>query len=115
MSPKQPRQAQNLFAAAGAIWHSMAGSVKLRAAAVALALAVFSFVFYNGTHDVIAIRYAKGQKLKKEEFVQWNSFSRIAVRDYLIFIDADASTGIASFRPSSRACAGSRAGMIPSV
>jgi predicted membrane-bound spermidine synthase len=86
-----------LFAAAGAIWHSMAGSVKLRAAAVALALAVFSFVFYNGTHNIIAIRYAKGQKLKREEFVQWNSFSRIAVRDYSIFIDADASTGIASF------------------
>jgi predicted membrane-bound spermidine synthase len=86
-----------LFAAAGAIWHSMAGSVKLRAAAVALALALFSFVFYNGAHDIIAIRYAKGQKLKKEEFVQWNSFSRIAVRDYSIFIDADASTGIASF------------------
>jgi len=86
-----------LFAAAGAIWHSMAGSVKLRAAAVALALAVFSFVFYNNAHNIIAIRYAKGQKLKKEEFVQWNSFSRIAVRDHSIFIDADASTGIASF------------------
>ena len=86
-----------LFAAAAAIWHSMAGSVKPRAAAVALALAAFAFVFYNNTHDVLAIRYAKGQKLKKEEFVQWNSFSRIAVRDYSIFIDADASTGIASF------------------
>ena len=86
-----------LFAAAGAIWHSMAGSVKLRAAAVALALALFSFVFYNGTHNIIAIRYAKGQKLKREEFVKWNSFSRIAVRNYSIFIDADASTGIASF------------------
>ena len=86
-----------LFAAAAAIWHSMAGSVKLRAAAVALALALFAFVFYNGKHHIIDIRYAKGQKLKKEEFVQWNSFSRIAVRDYSIFIDADASTGIASF------------------
>ena len=86
-----------LFAAAGAIWHSMAGSVKLRATAVALALAVFFFVFYNGTHDIIAIRYAKGQKLRQEEFVQWNSFSRIAVRDKSIFIDADASTGIANF------------------
>ena len=86
-----------LFAAAAAIWHSMAGSVKLRAAAVALALAMFSFVFYNDSHNIIAIRYAKGQKLKKEEFVRWNSFSRIAVRDYSIFIDADASTGMASF------------------
>lgn len=86
-----------LFAAAGGIWHSMAGSVKLRAVAVALALALFSFVFYNDSHNILAIRYAKGQKLKKEEFVQWNSFSRIAVRDYSIFIDADASTGMASF------------------
>ena len=59
--------------------------------------AVFFFVFYNGTHDIIAIRYAKGQKLRQEEFVQWNSFSRIAVRDKSIFIDADASTGIANF------------------
>jgi len=86
-----------LFAAAGAIWHNMAGSVRLRAGSVALALALFSFAFYNAANNVIAIRYAKGQKLKKEEFVQWNSFSRIAVRDYSIFIDADASTGIASF------------------
>lgn len=86
-----------LFAAAGAIWHSMAGSVRLRAAGVALALALFAFAFYNGANNIIAIRYAKGQKLKKEDFVQWNSFSRIAVRDYAIFIDADASTGIASF------------------
>jgi len=86
-----------LFAAAGAIWHSIAGSVKLRAAAVALALALFAFVFYNGTHDIVAIRYAKGHKLKKEEFVQWNSFSRIGVHDYSIYIDEDASTGIASF------------------
>jgi predicted membrane-bound spermidine synthase len=86
-----------LFAAAGAIWHNMAGSTKLRATGVALALALFAFAFYNGANNIIAIRYAKGQKLKKEEFVQWNSFSRIAVRDYSIFIDADASTGIASF------------------
>jgi predicted membrane-bound spermidine synthase len=86
-----------LFAAAGAIWHSMAGSVTLRAASVALALGLVAFMFYNGANDAIAIRYAKGQKLKKEEFVQWNSFSRIAVRDYSIFIDADASTGIAGF------------------
>jgi len=86
-----------LFAAAGAIWHSIAGSVTRRAASVALALGLVAFMFYNGANNVITIRYAKGQKLKKEEFVEWNSFSRIAVRDYSIFIDADASTGIASF------------------
>lgn len=86
-----------LCAAAGAIWHSMAGSVTLRAASVGLALVLVAFMFYNAANNVIAIRYAKGQKLKKEEFVEWNSFSRIAVRDYSIFIDADASSGIASF------------------
>ena len=86
-----------LFATAGAIWHTMAGSVKLRAVSVALALGLFALVFYNGTNGLLTIRYAKGQTLKHEEFVQWNSFSRIAVRDYSIFIDADASTGIASF------------------
>ncbi len=86
-----------LYAASGAIWHTIAGSVKLRATAVALALALFAFVFYNGTHNVLTIRYAKGQKLGKEDFVQWNSFSRIDVHDYSIYIDEDASTGIASF------------------
>jgi predicted membrane-bound spermidine synthase len=85
------------FAAAGAIWHSMAGSIAWRAASVALALALFASAFFSATDSLIAIRYAKGQKLKHEDFVQWNSFSRIAVRDYLILIDADASTGIASF------------------
>ena len=36
-----------LFAVAGAIWHSMAGSVTGRAASVALALALVAFVIYN--------------------------------------------------------------------
>jgi Spermidine synthase len=49
------------------------------------------------------VHYAKGQKLGKEFFVKWNSFSRIAVAPEkdsgtpTIFIDADASTGIANF------------------
>ncbi|MFN7995268.1 MAG: hypothetical protein U0Q18_16790 [Bryobacteraceae bacterium] len=86
-----------LFAAGGAIWHSMAGSVKGRAASVALALLLFASVFVNGIDSIIGIKYAKGQKLRHEDFVQWNSFSRIAVAGYSIYIDADASTGIASF------------------
>ena len=86
------------FAAAGAIWHSMAGSIELGVAAgAALALPPFASAFFSATDNLFAIRYAKGQKLKHEDFVQWNSFSRIAVRDYMILIDADASTGIASF------------------
>ncbi len=49
------------------------------------------------------MKYAKGQKLEKETFVKWNSFSRIALAPErgsgvpMIFIDADASTGIANF------------------
>jgi len=86
-----------LFAGTAAIWHSMAGSVRLRAASVGLALAMFAFVFYSNANGTLSIRYAKGQKLAREDFVRWNSFSRIAVKGYTIFIDADASTGIASF------------------
>jgi hypothetical protein len=91
------------FAAAAAIWHSMAGSVTGRAGSVALALALVFFLAYNFTNNVIGIQYAKGQKLEKESFVQWNSFSRIAVAPEKgtgspsIFIDADASSGIANF------------------
>ena len=91
------------FAVAAAIWHSLDGSVTGRAGSVALALALTAFLVYNATEGVIGIRYAKGQRLQKETFVRWNSFSRIALapeRDSgvpSIFIDADASTGIANF------------------
>jgi predicted membrane-bound spermidine synthase len=92
-----------VFAAAGAIWHSMAGSVKGRAASVALALALVVFLVLNVKHRFLDVTYAKNQKLENEIFVKWNSFSRIAVAPergsgmMTIFIDADASTGIANF------------------
>jgi hypothetical protein len=68
-----------------------------RAGSVALALALMALMVYNQKHPILDIRHAKGQTIANEIFHQWNSFSRIAVRDYSIFIDADASTGIASF------------------
>ena len=92
-----------LFAAAGAVWHSMGGSITGRAACVGLSLALVAFLVYNGANNVLNVRYAKGQKLRGESFVRWNVFSRIAIapeRDSgipMIFIDADASTGIANF------------------
>ena len=92
-----------LFAAAAAIWHSMSGSTRERAASVALALAFFGLLVFNKQFKLIDVVYAKGQKLKNEAFVKWNSFSRIALAPEknsgipMIFIDADASTGIASF------------------
>jgi spermidine synthase len=90
------------FAVAAAIWHSIAGSVAGRAGSVALALALVSFLTYNQRHPVVDVRYAKGHKLQKETWSKWNSMSRIGVAagkdgGGMIYIDADASTGIANF------------------
>jgi hypothetical protein len=91
------------FAAAGAIWYSMADSVHGRVGCVALALLLVAFLTVNQKQHFIDITHAKGVALPKEFFQQWNSFSRVAVahlpdqgRDD-IRIDADAATGIAKF------------------
>jgi hypothetical protein len=92
-----------LFATAAAVWHNMAGAATSRAASVALALGLVCLVAVNFKTKLLDVRYAKGQKLEREVLVRWNSFSRIAVGPErqsgipLIFIDADASTGIANF------------------
>jgi spermidine synthase len=95
-----------LFAAAAAIWNSMGGSVKGRAASVALALVLVAFITYNQRNHVADIRHAKEHTLSNEVWQKWNSFSRIAVthdpnpkeeHPDMIYIDADASTGIANF------------------
>ncbi len=91
-----------LFAVAAAIWHSMDGSIGGRAGCVALALLLVAFLTYNTTAHVLEIRYAKDQKVA-QGFSKWNSFSRVAVAPEngsgapTIFIDADASSGIARF------------------
>ena len=92
-----------LFAAAAALWQSMSGSVTARAASVALALLLFGLLLFNQQYGLITVVYAKNQKLEHESFVQWNSFSRIAIAPDkgsgapVIFIDADATTWIANF------------------
>ena len=90
------------FAATAAIWHSMGGSVRGRAGSVALALILVAFLTYNQRHPIVDIRYAKGHRLQWESWSKWNSISRIGVQAYkagggMIYIDADASTGIANF------------------
>jgi hypothetical protein len=90
------------FAVAAAIWHSMSGSVTGRAGSVALALALAAFLTYNQRNPILDIRYAKGHKLQSEFWSKWNSISRIGVGQEpdgsnMIFIDADATTGIADF------------------
>lgn len=87
-----------LFAVSAAIWFNCALSTKGRAAAVVLALVLVGLVAVNGKAHLIDIRYAKGQSIPQENFSRWNSFSRIGLtRSQSIIIDADASTGIASF------------------
>jgi hypothetical protein len=91
-----------LYSTAGAIWYTLAGAPRGRIVAVALGLALVALVVYNKSKHVVDVKYAKGQELKEEFFVKWNSFSRIAItqdssRMMMIVIDADASTGIASY------------------
>jgi hypothetical protein len=97
-----------VFAAAAAIWYSMAGSQRGRVVSVALALALVAFLTYNKRHDLVGIRHAKNQTLANETFKKWNSFSRVAIvhdpgdgspnsASDSIRIDADAQTGIANF------------------
>lgn len=92
------------FAVSGAIWFHLAGRVKGRVAAVTVGLLLVGLITYNSKYFLIDVKYAKGQKIKDEEFVKWNSFSRIALKPEpgrtdmkSIVIDADAATGVASF------------------
>jgi spermidine synthase len=87
------------FAAAAAIWYSMAGTVRGRAGSVALALALVAFLMINVRQQIVDIRFAKNHALENEIFVKWNSFSRIGLTHKegemdMIVIDADASTGV---------------------
>lgn len=99
--PNSVLAASVLFAVSAAIWYNLAGTQRGRVGAVALALAFVVLIVYNGKQHSVDIRYAKGKPLPKELFVQWNSFSRIGLVDDKnltgLIIDADASTGIATF------------------
>jgi len=99
--PNTVMAAAVLFAVSAGIWFNMAGRDRGRAAAVVLALAIVSLVALNFKFHLVDIRYAKGRSLPSESYVKWNSFSRIAIAKLGpglgIFIDADASTGIARF------------------
>lgn len=93
-----------LFAVSGAVWFNMARSARGRIIAVSLALLLVALITYNAKKHLIDVRFAKGMELTGEEFVRWNSFSRIALRPEQpgssmksIVIDADAATGIAKF------------------
>ena len=90
-----------LFASAAAIWFTLAGMRYGRIASVFAGLLLTMLVIGNTKYHFVEVRYAKGEKLREEQFTRWNSISRIgmAVKDggEMVFIDADASTGIANF------------------
>lgn len=90
-----------LFASAAAIWFTLAGLRVGRIASVFVGLLFTMLVIGNTKYRVVEVRYAKGMKLSTEQFTKWNSISRIGMMDVhggkMIFIDADASTGIADF------------------
>ncbi|MBZ5609888.1 MAG: hypothetical protein LAP38_16630 [Acidobacteriia bacterium] len=100
--PNTVLAASVLFAVSAAVWYNLAGALRGRVGAVALALAFVVLIVYNVRWHPIDIHYAKGRPVPNEAFVRWNSFSRIGlVRDpnegNKIFIDADASTYIPPF------------------
>ena len=89
-----------LFAVSAAIWFHMAGYGDGRVAAVLLGLLLVGLITVNAKNSIIDVKFAKGQQLKNEEFVRWNSFSRIALKRQpdgaqLIVIDGDANTYVA--------------------
>jgi hypothetical protein len=89
-----------LFAMASAIWFHLAGSALGRAGAVLLGLVLVGLITLNWKYPMIDVKFAKGQRLTNEEFVRWNSFSRIALKKQadgarVIIIDGDANTYVA--------------------
>jgi hypothetical protein len=99
--PNTVLAASIFFAVSASIWLNLAGSFGGRASAVALALILVVLLIYNGKANAIDMHYAKGQRIPPEDFIRWNSFSRIGVRNVdgikEVVIDGDASTGIANF------------------
>ena len=89
-----------LFAVSAAIWFHLSRTSYGRVTAVLLGLALVALITYNSKAYLIDVKFAKGQALKDEEFKQWNSFSRIALKRQpdgarLIVIDGDANTYLA--------------------
>ncbi len=90
-----------LYIVSGVIWFGISGSLKWRNAAIGFAALMTAVLAFNIWRPVLDVKYAKGKELKDEHFVKWNSFSRIGVTgdrgSAMMFIDADASTGIPAF------------------
>ncbi len=98
--------AATVYAVAAALWYNQARQDSLRIVAVLAALLMVSLMVVNGKTRWFDVRWAKGEKIPEERYSAWNSFSRVGVIQehnpngspyWLIRIDADAATGIATY------------------
>lgn len=95
-----------LAAAASAVWFGLSGAWAGRALASAAALALVALIVVNHSARILDISAAKGLDLRRESFVQWNSFSRVSLLEQppappLILVDAAPSSRIPDFDPRS--------------
>lgn len=92
-----------LFALAACLWSALSAARLARRLSLATLLVTVAILAVNWRWKVLDVRHAKGRDLARqnERFVQWNSFSRVALAGEpgsgMIYIDADASTGIPWF------------------
>jgi hypothetical protein len=94
-----------LYAVSGESWFRLAGRRSARIASLLFAGLLLALIGVNAFYPVITVMHAKGQDLRGERFVRWNSFSRVGLEGdgpgtWNIIIDADASTGIAETDPA---------------
>ncbi|MCU1335460.1 MAG: hypothetical protein JWO19_1041 [Bryobacterales bacterium] len=95
-----------VYAIAAALWYNQARQDSLRIVAVLAALLMVTLMVVNGKTRWFDVHWAKGERIPDERFSAWNSFSRVGVIEnknpdgstyWLIRIDADAATGIATY------------------
>lgn len=92
-----------IFAAAAWWWSRVARQRGLLRTATGLLVVLLALLVANREGRWLDVWHAKGRDLraKQERFVRWNSFSRVAlagdVGSAMIYIDADASTGVPYF------------------
>lgn len=101
--PNTALAAALLFAVAASLWSLCSPQRLARRVSILLAIATLALLAANLRWNFLDVRHAKGRDLarQQERFVKWNSFSRVALAgdpgSAMIYIDADASTGVPWF------------------
>jgi hypothetical protein len=110
-----------VYAIAGALWYNQARQDSLRIVAVLAALLMVTLLVVNGKTRWFDVHWAKGERIPEERFSAWNSFSRVGVIQdhnpdgspyWMIRIDADAATGIATYDWDHGLSENDRAGLL---